>query len=312
MGESLTMIDSQDRPPLYEPLEMSMDKEDMLEIMQLYLEFLSLPEEVKQTFNLDKEGNRTSEAGYMKRKKAESTKPTGDDNKMVFHHTTELWDYFQSLSPQDIPQAAREFIGAANYLYHQTSDASKQKIAEWCQDQPWIAGSMFPDDNTLNHHLRFLAYFDGGARGHYDKSVFTAPLFQSKPGLRVGEGPDDLTLVQKDHFDPIIFASLGWMQLHELLDQQTDRIPVWHDAPEIDCEESDDLTPEILQNAAERANGPNLDEVMDVARLAVVMFGNPAKIYLDSTLEQTHTPIHWRNIGRIAMPIDSKHSFLAA
>lgn len=294
MTETLTQTFEAEKPPLYEPITVPFGEADVNVAMQLYLEFLQLPDDIKHKFHyLDKLNPRTSEAGYMRRRQDASDKPTGDDNKHVFHYTPELWQAQRQIPWHEKPEVARQFIEASDQLYYQLARAVKDKMAERADEAPWLVGVHFPADGTLKHHLRFLAYQQGKdgvlARGHYDKSTSTVAVAQSCGGLRIGEGEEDLTPVQRANFEPIIFDGYGWHQLNEMLGQTTNRRAAWHDAVESECDSTVD------------------EEIM---RWALIYFVNPAKIYLESTYEQTHTPIRWRNVGRLAIPLDAKQSFL--
>lgn len=314
----LCSADGQERPPLYEPLSVSFTEADVSQAMQLYLEFLALPEDVKQQiYYIDESTARTSEAGYMRRKKAESNKPTGDDEKFVYHHTPALMKVLRAGNYVSVPEAARQFVASADELYHQAAAAVKEKFIEWGEESPWLAGAHFPTNGAdMMHHLRFLGYLNGNARGHYDKSVATAAIAQSKNGLRIGEGADDLELVQRKNFDPIIFAGYGWHQLHEMLGQSTKRRAAWHDTIDVDERpdpETGELPADMLREFRQAKVGKEVGaDVLDIMRVVIVDFVNPAHIYLNSTLEQTHTPINWRNGSRIATPLDGGRRFLAA
>lgn len=309
MGERLLCaVDAHERPPLYEPLSVSFTETDVVEAMRLYLEFLALPEDVKQKFHyFDESTSRTSEAGYMRRKKEDSDKPTGDDDKFVFHHTPALMRSVEGIQRIHYPAAANAFLDVADELYHQTADAVKEKFVEWSEDSPWLAGAHFPTNGQdMMHHMRFLGYLNGNARGHYDKAVATAAIAQSKNGLRIGEGEEDLELVQRGNFEPIIFPGYGWNQLHEMLGQTTSKRAAWHDTidvPEYAETGHGDLLKEIKELGS---------EALDVMRIVIVDFINPTNIYLNSTLEQTHTPIRWRNMRNKAIPMDGGKSLIAA
>jgi len=78
--------------------------------------------------------------------------------------------------------------------------------------------------------------------------------------------------------------------LHEMFGEQAQGIAIRHDAVESGCE-------------------TNVND--EIKRWTLICFVDPAKIHLNSTLEQAHKPVRWRNVGRIVTPINSRHSFLA-
>jgi hypothetical protein len=305
MSETITMAGQFEEQPLFEPLSLDFDEKDMAESMRLYLEFLALPEEVKQRFQYFDEANpRTGKSGYMR---------GVHDDKFIYHHTPDFWKMQNDMPADKKPAVAREFFSAADQMYFDVARGVKAKLGEWAEQEnsPWIADANFPSDfqPSLKHHLRFLAYVDGRARGHYDKSFATAAIAQSKNGLRIGVGEDDLELVQRENFEPLIFRGYGWHQMHEMLGQHTDKVAAWHDVIDVD-EQTDERLQIPKLKVVNAAKG--IEEILDISRVAIVDFINPAKIYLDSTLEQTHTPIRWRRIGRAIMPNAVPHSFLAA
>ena len=118
------------------------------------------------------------------------------------------------------------------------------------------------------------------ARGHYDKGTGTIAVAESHGGLRLGFGEDDLELLDRDAYDPKFFHGLGWHQLAEIVDVETARKAAWHDVVQLDEHVSD-----------------------DVMRWSMVYFIGPANMHLDSTLEQTHTPIPWRNCSKAAKTV---------
>jgi hypothetical protein len=122
------------------------------------------------------------------------------------------------------------------------------------------------------------------AQGHYDKSTGTIAVAESHGGLKVGYGPEDSLLVERNAYDPIFFPSYGWHQLAEITDSTTSLRAAWHE----------------VEDTGERFNEATL-------RWALIFFINPANIYLESTQEQTHTPIPW--LGNTALRNDGK-SFL--
>ena len=145
----------------------------------------------------------------------------------------------------------------------------------------------FPRSGESQLRLRFLAYepndSDTLATAHYDKGTGTVAVAESHGGLRIGAGQNDLTQIDRSQFEPIFFAGFGWHQIAEILDVIPSRKAAWHD----------------VVDTGQRVN-------QQIARWAVVLFIDPAHLYLNSTYEQVHTPIPWRGNGIQALRSDSQ------
>ncbi len=288
-----TLTQTYEPPQAYEPIKIELAKDEVQNVMDSYLNFLTLPQpERERLFHLDESRPRTGETGYV-RKNADSSSHD-NDNKHYFHMTPDLWERFQpiSLEGRKLPFESKLLIWNSHYVYQSLGKAALQKYIELETDFPLLKGIHFPSNGTLQHKLRLVAYQGGKdktlAAGHYDKGTGTIAVAESHGGLRVGHSPKDLQLVERDQFEPIFFHGYGWHQLAEMLDVKTGRRAAWHDV--IDT-------------------GERVRE--DVMRWAMIYFLDPANIYLESTKEQTHTPIPWRGLGNLVLRNDNQ-SFLTS
>lgn len=287
-----TALLNPERPPAYEPIAIDASESDIEATMDSFLAFLHLPyEERVKVVYLDESRPRTGKSGYEHKGSASPDGHHRQDNKHIFHMTEALHrTFYHQIWNQ--PRETRSFLQNAYALHHSLTAAAKQKYQELEDDMPGIANIHFPPDGTVANHTRFLGYQDAKdgllAVPHYDKGTGTIAVAESHSGLRVGFGPDDLELLDRDRFDPIFFPSYGYHQLGEMLGARPTRRAAWHD----------------VVDTGERVSA-------DVTRWSLIHFIGPAHIYLESTKEQTHTPIPWRGLGSLALRSDNK-SFLAA
>ena len=257
-------------PRLYQPVSLELSEGDITTAMELFQDFLSLPQaERLKLVHLDEARARTGRSGYHEKGSAE-----GDDQKWLFHMSQDLAGRFDSRARKHMPGEARSFLDMSEEIFHSVMGSSQLLYQELEDEFPALVGMHFPADGTRRQHLRFLMYKGGEhqalARGHYDKGTGTIAIAESRDGLRLGYGEDDLTSLDRGQFDPVFFRGFGWHQLAEMLDVDTQHKAAWHD----------------VQNTKP---GPEM-------RWALVYFIDPAKIYLDSTKEQTHTPIEWASV----------------
>lgn len=283
-----TLIDNPEAPKPYEPIETSLTESDITTVMNSFLAFLELPyeERVKIQY-VDETRPRTGWSGYA-HDRAETAEEE-QDNKHKFHMTQELHRAFaierDSRAYPALPTETRQFLSLAYEAHVQLADAAKVKYGELEDDIPGITLMHFPRGGEIASHTRFLAYEPGSsllAEPHYDKSTGTIAVAESHDGLRLGFGEEDLTLVDRHRFDPLFFPGYGYHQLAEMMDVDVHRRAGWHD----------------VVDTGKRVND-------QIARWALIHFINPARIYLASTKEQTHTPIPWRNAGKIALRRDN-------
>lgn len=288
-----TALLNPETPPAYEPISIGHTESDITATMNSFMEFLQLPyeERVKVVF-VDESRPRTGVSGYQHKGHASPDGSRQQDNKHIFHMTQTLHETYGSHTRR-LPHEARVFLRAAYSIHSALSAAAKRKYQELEGDIPGITNILFPPNGKNSNHTRFLAYQDAKrgmlASPHYDKGTGTIAVAESHGGLRVGYGPEDLKLLERSRFEPIFFPNYGYHQLAEMLGvDPTTRRAAWHDV--IDT-------------------GDRVSE--EVTRWSLIHFIDPAHIYLENTKEQTHTPIPWRGLGKLALRSDSQ-SFLAA
>jgi hypothetical protein len=280
MSEQLPALRAEE---LYSPITLELGKQDITEAMKLYRDFIDLPHHIKsQLHHVDEARPRTGMSGYMHKGENAPGGSKKQDNKHAFHYAQSLEQL--SLRELDLPPEAMNFLSAAEEIYYSLDESVREHLAQLAEMEgiPWLVGLHHPTTNgERSHHLRFLAYEDPKgsnlADSHYDKSTFTVAVAESHNGLRIGNNDHDLQLLERGSFDPILFQGYGWHQLKDMFDIHSDLKPGWHDV--IDT-------------------GERVDS--GVTRWALIYFVNPTELYLESTQEQTHTPLY-PALGRAAL-----------
>lgn len=258
------------------------DSSEIDQATQAFLAYLTLPEIDRCAIQLfDESRPRTGHHGYARK--------TSDD-KHIFHMTQQLYREFE-WTRWGLPQEARTFLTTAHELYEAMMPAVEAKYEELGEEIPYIRQMHFPSDGTLAHHLRFLGYCEGDAqtvaRPHYDKGSGTVAITRSRPGLQLGFGSEDLAPVDLGETGSIFFPGFGWHQIAEMMDVVPNRRAGWHQVDNVEP-----LSSEVHVDEAE------------LTHTALVLFLDPAHLYLESTKEQTHRPIPWR--GKLAVRSDDR------
>lgn len=285
-----TIVQNPEKPTAYEPvIYHTLQEADVQRSMQSFQYFLQLPLEQRvKIFHVDETKPRTGRSGYSYKGTNSPDGSARQDNKHIFHMTQDLERYFEYPSvTHKLPMEARMFMAEATRMHHQIIETAGRTYEKLESDLPGIYDIHFPYSGKNGNHTRFLAYeapeSQTLAAAHYDKGTGTIAVAESHGGLRVGYGPDDLTAVEREGFLPVFFPGYGYNQLAEMMGKTVGRRAAWHDV--IDTE----------QRVSET-----------VARWALIHFINPAYISLESTTEQTHTPIPWRGLGSMALRSDDK------
>lgn len=294
-GKMKTLVSTNpEMPKPYESIDIDLNNEDIDVVMGAFIDFLHLPYEERVRIEyFDEQRPRTGRAGYVYKGERSPDGGSQQDNKHIFHMTKGLMDnFFTEMLLRNYPYETRNFLRLAYDVHQILAEAGKNKYQELEDDIPGITAMHFPRSGELTTHTRFLGYETGKstlAAPHYDKSTGTIAVAESHGGLRLGFGDKDLTLVDRDQFDPVFFPSFGYHQLSEIMDTDVSRRAGWHD----------------VVDTSERFSD-------EIARWALVNFINPANLYLDSTEEQTHTPIPWRGMGKLALRGDNASYLIAA
>lgn len=247
------------------PVETGLSQADHDEALSVFEDFALLPENVKNQLVFDGEPGRerNTKAGYARRSFV--------DKKQIFHFTEKLQEQMDQ-SHLNMPQEARNFMKIAREFYEIALDGL-DKIID--QHNVYIRPIHFPPSRINNHHLRFLLYDDADdgdviAAPHYDQSTLTVAICESEPGLRIGNGPEDISSYQRNNHQSILFPGYGWLNLHRQLGISTNYLPAWHD---------------VIKT-------PSETKTTGVGRMAIILFANPAFIDASPDNQRTSSPLN--------------------
>lgn len=210
----------------YAPIPFQYDHRFCTQAMESFFKFLDLPETERHKFN-GKLSNkhRRGDLGLVHRQKSE-----GDgynDSKCFFHYHPKL----RALYEKEIQKnpVVKDFMDRADKIWHEVYRTLDLTLTQLEQKFPGIKAKVL---NTQEPHIlvRFLRY-DIQTPGHYlakphfDAGSMTFAIAESKPGLRLGSGPDDLKLVEHHDKQALFFLAANIGQLIN----PTPLKPGWHD-----------------------------------------------------------------------------------
>ncbi len=228
-----------------------------------FLEFLALPETLKQQLHFPARSHRASADGYT-----DKTDLERKDSKLFFHWNPVLMEREPCPSLRAAEPVVDRFFDAAEQIYHQ-AEATLNVIYTQCL--PDYRERIFQGNRLIDGILRFLCYSPCAgqefcARAHFDKGFSTLALGDSAPGLRIG-CCDAHPLSHVHHRDGNAIFMPAWM----LFQASGGRIkPAWHDV----------------------VHRPGEQDVSELcARWSIVLFVNdPATPF--SSWDTVHTPLH--------------------
>ncbi|MFN7662986.1 MAG: hypothetical protein ACK5PQ_04645 [Alphaproteobacteria bacterium] len=194
--------------------------------MESFFKFVDLPETERHKFNGKLSSkHRRGDLGLVYRQKSQ-----GDgynDSKCFFHYHPKL----RALHEQEIQKTpvVKDFMDRADLIWQEVYHTLDLTLTQFEYPFPGIKAKVL---NTQEPHIlvRFLRY-DIQTPGHYlakphfDAGSMTFAIAESKPGLRLGSGPDDLKLVE--HYDKQALFFLA-ANIGQLIDP-TPLKPGWHD-----------------------------------------------------------------------------------
>lgn len=214
----------------YAPVPFKYDHAFCTQAMDTFFDFLTLPEAQKMQFQGKlSETHRRSGLGLTYRKKTKGTDYS--DQKCFFHYHPVLWRRHKRVVDQN--PTTKRFFTKADALWHEAYARLKCALSQLESRHPGITDQIL---NTKTPHLvlRFLRYdvrTPGKllAKPHYDAGAMTFAIAESKPGLRMGSTPQNLTLVTHKDKQALFFLGANFAQL---TDTKTLK-PGWHDVIQV-------------------------------------------------------------------------------
>jgi isopenicillin N synthase-like dioxygenase len=250
----------QDRQHAIVPFSLS--HEELSQAMSVFIDFLALPQEVKDAIYFQVEpSNRGTEVGYKLYKRDLGN----TDNREYFHYHALAEERFAEHVAR-IPELAR-LMDAMRPVYDAARETFRETITQFEDQFPGIRDRFFPTDSFPHFYLRFLKYDrlnpgDFLAKGHYDRGTCTLALAESAPGLRMGLNEETLHPVTHDDGKALFMPGI---KFHEVT--SADFPPTWHDV--------------VQQNESGFRE--------DIARWAIVFFIDH-QLMSGVTYEEAHTP----------------------
>ncbi len=212
----------------YIQIPLSLDHSKLQEAAESFLSFLSLPLEIKRSFNLQSNlGEKFTTLGYMRR-----TKENSVDNKELFHYNTCLQKAYINNPNNNLPEV-KKFLALVEEIDQAAAKTLRDILGILTTRYPKILTEYPPDKISERTVLRFLKYDVEGAgnflaHGHYDAGGCTLALGESAPGLRLGKTEKDLKQTQHQEKTALFMPALYFKDITDDLFH-----PVWHDVVQL-------------------------------------------------------------------------------
>src|SRR3989338_2285307 len=198
----------------YVEVPLPITKERLDEAAQYFLDFLTLPQQVKDTFRVfvNKDDPRTA-AGYVSKKRAEGE---SDD---------------------------KEYFNYPKNIFGEASEVLEQVISTLDQYHPGIHAKIFSQNAEKLLCLRFVKYNPVGkgeflAKAHYDSGSCALALAESAPGLRAGKNGQSLKEIVRSGNTGIFMPAFTFAE--DICSEEF--TATWHDV----VQKSEDLLSETV------------------------------------------------------------------
>ena len=200
-------IDREIKSKGFSQIHCGLSRQDIVDAANAYIDFLKLPDSLKQTIKLPSPKSG-ADIGYVLKKKEQ-----GDyDDKELFHFDLNIDEFAEQFNEPVI----EKFITYARFVYARSYATFKNLLNVIEPHQPGITAK-FVGDCKPTCYLRFLAYPEGAgiaAKGHFDKGAFTLSLGESTPGLIIEGKPANNNeynaILMPGITSPEIAPALGW------------------------------------------------------------------------------------------------------
>ncbi len=264
----------------YTAIPFSLSQERMHGIGEEFLQFLTLPVELKkQIVTFQDPAYNNTDLGYYRREKGVGH----PDNKEIFQFHPALYKYVSSDVLRD--SVVKSFLSKADELFNAGVVAYKEGASALDVEYPGTLQRFFPPNQEPFMMVRFVSYQPSGdeelnASFHHDRSSLTLALAESSSGLMMGSTQEDVHPVSHDPNTVLFFPALlahhtvGGFSTHQLQVDKSLRVqalkPTWHGVKQLPGQRIDPTT----------------------TRWAIVCFLNPPKI-LGATSEHSRSLIEY-------------------
>lgn len=221
---------SQLKTKAFAGVPLNITQEEIREAVASFMVFLEATDEVKNhiDFKISKK-HRRGDVGYKKRLAEDHMY---NDNKEFFHYHPAIMNHYPYFVQNE--PAVKNFISHAHPLWEKVITVIKPLLSYFEEDYTGLLDKIF-DKEDPHILLRFLKYeWEASgeylAKPHFDAGSFTLAIAEDTPGLRIGTGPDDLTLVAHQTGQGLFFVSSNYAKLIK----EGDFKPAWHDVIQLD------------------------------------------------------------------------------
>lgn len=255
------------------PIGVDIGYADYEEAMRAFQEFMELPGDIVEASRFKLDDRRNTQFGAFERRVG-SEIPEGrglaQDNKDIFHFGSLTRQVMEYRLGNNLPAEAKWFLSTAEDVYWAGVRSAKEAYTRLDRHEIGLVGIHFDEKATMNHHLRFIAYYprDGEllATPHYDRSVGTIAMAESKPGLWVEVDGEKTYIEDRKPDEGLFFLGKGWEKLsHFHRFGNHDLSPTMHGVDQIEtsCDEK------------------------GVMRWAIILFTNPFELDTVPAPEET-------------------------
>lgn len=207
MGFDITLRDIEEQwaTRCYAELPWAYSRIDLLRAVAAFQEFLTLPQEVKQSCHRKLfAGDRGSDIGYKRCQRVDGKL----DDKELFHVSRHAADFFGDHQHTTVQRFLRQALPL--YGYAETMMRAVTSLFDF--RFPGIGERCFPHGKFAHCYLRFVQYpaTTGGnalAHGHFDRGVFTLAIAESESGLHIGRAYGQTQPVERMPEKALFFPS---------------------------------------------------------------------------------------------------------
>ncbi|MEK7472042.1 MAG: hypothetical protein AAB624_02230 [Patescibacteria group bacterium] len=237
---------------------------DYEEALRAFQEFMQLPETIVEAsrFKL-REQDKSLFGAFERRVGSASPEARGlaQDNKDIFHFGSLTRQVMEYRLGKNLPAEAKWFLSTAEDIYWAGLRSTKEAFELLDTEKMGLVGIHFDERANLNHHLRFIAYYpregDILATPHYDRSVGTVAMAESKPGLWIEVDEKKQYVENRKPDEGLFFLGAGWDKLPDRYRHGNyDLRPTMHGVDQIDSE----------------------SDQGGVMRWAIILFSNPIEL----------------------------------
>lgn len=205
-------------------------KEQLEDAIAAFFDYLALPDDIKThiDFRLHPK-HRRGDVGFRHRDPEDGPY---NDSKDFFHYHPAIFERYADFIAMH--PVVERFLTLACPIWEAVYNVCEQQLLLLDQLFPGAHQKIFGTE-SLHLCLRFLKYNWSEsskylAKPHFDAGSFTLAITESCPGLRIGRGPEDLTLVDHKEGSAIFMVSSNFQKIVE-----TDEISAgWHDVIQLD------------------------------------------------------------------------------